>query len=221
MSFLDRTTQVVNATLTKKGRELLAKGDPNFLITKFALSDDEINYEMWNPNHPSGSDYYGSLIELSPILEALPDETVVMRSKLITLPKNATSIPYIIVAPAVMDLYFGSTGIVTPSTLNGGAGYDDSGAGYTCIVHDKSRVTVESVRSAPRQPASITNLPSDLFDDATAVNSMYAIGMEFRLLPVLFTDVDTVDVLVTVVGNESGTSDTMTVTLHKYVPQAQ
>jgi hypothetical protein len=219
MSFLDRTTQVVNATLTKKGRELLAKGDPNFAIVKFALGDDEIDYSLWNSANPLGSDYYGSLIEMTPILEALSDDTIVMRSKLITLQKGATSTPIIIVSPAVMDLYYGAAGIVTPATLNGGAGYDDVGAGYTCIVSDKSRVTVDAVRTAPRQPSNLTNLPSDLFDDATAANSMYAMGLEFRLNAVKFTDVSTATVLVTLVGNESGVSDAMTLTVHKYVAQ--
>jgi hypothetical protein len=74
--------------LTKKGRELLAKGDGTFNITQFALGDDEIDYTIYNPSHPSGSAYYGEAIENMPLLEAFPDETQIMKYKLATLPKR-------------------------------------------------------------------------------------------------------------------------------------
>ena len=46
MGFLDNTSTTVDAILTKKGRELLAKGDGQFKITRFRLSDDEIDYSL-------------------------------------------------------------------------------------------------------------------------------------------------------------------------------
>ena len=39
-------TIVIDATLTERGREKMAKGE--FLVSKFALGDDEINYELFN-----------------------------------------------------------------------------------------------------------------------------------------------------------------------------
>ena len=62
MGYLDNSTVTVDAILTKKGRELLAKNN-TLGITKFALSDDEIDYTLWNPKHPLGSNYYGIVIE--------------------------------------------------------------------------------------------------------------------------------------------------------------
>ena len=59
MGFLNNTTVTVDAILTTKGRELLARGDGSFSITQFALADDEIDYTLYNPNHPSGSAFYG------------------------------------------------------------------------------------------------------------------------------------------------------------------
>jgi hypothetical protein len=88
-------TITVDAVLTKKGRELLAKGQGNFNITQFALSDDEIDYDLWNPQHGLGSDYFGVVIENMPITEAVPDETQSMKYKLITLPAGTRAIPYI------------------------------------------------------------------------------------------------------------------------------
>ena len=43
---MDNTTVTIDAILTKKGRELLAKGRSQFNITKFALADDEVDYDI-------------------------------------------------------------------------------------------------------------------------------------------------------------------------------
>ena len=63
MGYLNNQVVTIDAILTRKGRELLAKGDGSFNITQFALADDEIDYTLYNPNHPSGSNYYGEAIE--------------------------------------------------------------------------------------------------------------------------------------------------------------
>lgn len=106
MGYLNNTTVTVDAILTKKGRELLAKGGSAFNITQFALSDDEIDYDLWNQSHPLGDAKMGIVIENLPITEAVPDETQSMKYKLITLPEGTKSIPYI------------STGATTSITLN-------------------------------------------------------------------------------------------------------
>jgi len=95
MGYLDNSAIRVDAILTKKGRELLAQGRGNFNITQFALSDDEVDYSLWNPSNPLGSDYFGSIIENMPVTEAIPDETQSMKYKLITLEKSTVAIPYI------------------------------------------------------------------------------------------------------------------------------
>ncbi len=74
MGYLNNQIITVDAILTKKGRELLAKNDGSFRITQFALSDDEIDYTLYNPTNPSGSAYYGQAIEGMPLLEAFSDE---------------------------------------------------------------------------------------------------------------------------------------------------
>ena len=88
MGFLDNTTTTVDAILTKKGRELLARGQNEFNITKYALADDEVDYNLWDTSHPNGTNFYGAVIENMPLLEATPDENQIMRYKLVTLPKN-------------------------------------------------------------------------------------------------------------------------------------
>ena len=92
MGFLNGNTITVDAILTKHGRLKLAEGQ-SLGITKFALSDDEIDYTLYNPSHPSGSAYYGEAIENMPVLEAFPDETQIMKYKLTTLPRGTAKLP--------------------------------------------------------------------------------------------------------------------------------
>lgn len=95
MGYLNNNVVTVDAILTKKGRELLARGASSFNITQFALADDEIDYDLWNQSHPLGDDKMGIVIENLPITEAVPDETQSMKYKLITLSEGTKSIPYI------------------------------------------------------------------------------------------------------------------------------
>lgn len=84
MAFLDNSGDIIlDAVLTDTGRFRMARGD--FKITKFALGDDEIDYSLFNRNHPSGSAYYDLEILKTPILEAFTNNTSLMKSKLINI----------------------------------------------------------------------------------------------------------------------------------------
>jgi len=87
MGFLDNSGDIIlDAVLTDLGRKRLAEG--NFSITQFALGDDEINYTLYNKNHPSGSAYYDLEIIQTPVLESFTNNTSTMKSRLITLNNN-------------------------------------------------------------------------------------------------------------------------------------
>tara|TARA_Y100000034_G_scaffold64788_1_gene78419 strand:+ start:188 stop:1183 length:996 start_codon:yes stop_codon:yes gene_type:complete len=69
MAFLDNSGDIIlDAVLTETGRRRMAQG--KFKVTKFALSDDEVNYSLYDKNHTSGSAYYDLEILQTPILEA-------------------------------------------------------------------------------------------------------------------------------------------------------
>lgn len=141
MGFLDNTSITVDAVLTKKGRELLARGQNEFQITKFALADDEIDYNLWDVTHPNGSSYYGAVIENMPLLESFVDENQVMRYKLITLNKNTTKMPKInLGVTSPIPLNSGGISIVTPSTDN--STLDDQ-VGYRFTLHNSDAATLE------------------------------------------------------------------------------
>ena len=119
MGYLDNSSVTVDAILTLKGRELLSSGNSAFNITQFALGDDEIDYGLWNPNHPLGTNYYGVIIENMPVTEAIPDETQALRSKLITLPKQTTNVPVVTVGNTSITLLApGDGSAITPNTSN-------------------------------------------------------------------------------------------------------
>ena len=84
MGYLDNSSITVDAILTKRGRELLARNDGSFRITQFALGDDEVDYTLFNESHPNGTQYASEAIENMPLIEAIPDGSNSMHSKLIT-----------------------------------------------------------------------------------------------------------------------------------------
>ena len=118
MAYLSNTAVTVDAILTKKGRELLARGDGSFRITQFALSDDEIDYTLYNPLQPSGSAFYGEAIENMPLLEAFPDETQIMKYKLVTLPRGTARMPVLDIGYSQITIKQGAGLAITPQTLN-------------------------------------------------------------------------------------------------------
>lgn len=138
---------IVDALLTRKGRELLAKGNNSFNITQFALSDQEIDYSLWNPDHPLGSQYYGIVMENMPITEAVPDETQNMKSFLVTLPRRTVRIPIVSVPQTSYTLTAGQSVTINPQTIN----YTDGNStlGYTFILADSDVCTSYISETAP------------------------------------------------------------------------
>ena len=91
MGFLDNSGDIIlDAVLTDVGRKRMAEGE--FKIVKFALGDDEIDYSLYNANHPSGSAYYDLEILQSPVMEAAT--------------KQASSIKYGLLSITRTDLVF-------------------------------------------------------------------------------------------------------------------
>ncbi len=164
MSYLSSTSVVVDAILTKKGRELLAKNDGSFRITQFSLADDEIDYTLYNPNHPSGSAYYGEAIEAMPIIQAYPNDQEIMKYKLITLPRGTAKIPVLDLGYTSITLKQGASLSITPQTLNYlGATSTFEQSGYTATIGD--------VRTMSNFNGVGINTP-----EATSLNSTTTIG---------------------------------------------
>lgn len=203
MGYLNNTEITVDAILTKKGRQKLASGQA-LNITKFALGDDEIDYTLYEPAHPKGSAFYDSAIRAIPITEASPDESQVLRYKLVTLPKGTTQIP--IVRLGVPSIAVNQTeGGVALSPTTSPAGNTNSG--YTMILADQRAGTLSVTKGAP----SNSTTPVFLGDEVSATAQVVS-GLEFRFTPnpSLTSDVITT---ITVYGNETGGTQTIPVSV--------
>jgi hypothetical protein len=210
MGYLDNSSVTVDAILTLKGRELLAKGGNAFKITQFALGDDEVDYSLWNPNHPLGTNYYGVIIENMPVTEAIPDETQALRSKLITLPKQTTNIPVVTVGnTAITLLASGDSSAITPNTSNLQGG--NSNLGYTAILSDSTVADIQITRAL--QNSVLPSTPRFIGDNEDA-QSVAVAGFEFRVIakPQYVSDKTAT---ITVIGNETGGSVTINLTVRK------
>ena len=137
MGYLNNQVVTVDAILTTKGRELLAKNDGSFRITQFALADDEIDYTLYNPQNQNGSSFYGEAIDGMPLLEAFPDQNQIMKYKLATLPRGTAVLPVLDLGFASITLRQGASLSITPQTLNylGNATAFET-AGYTATIAD-------------------------------------------------------------------------------------
>jgi hypothetical protein len=208
MSYINNEIITVDAVLTKKGRELLAsQGGLN--ITAFALADDEIDYRLYQPNHPQGSAYYDLAVRNTPVFEAFTDETQVLKYKLVTLAAGQTSIPVISLGQSSINVdkdYKGEV-VIVPST---NPVYNTT-LGYTAILSNKNVGTIIGEQLQSNVSATIPSFIGDVSSNTAQV----AIGLRFRFVPnsALTTTVTTT---LTVVGNESGGSVTIPVTVNVY-----
>lgn len=209
MGYLDNSSITVDAILTKKGRELLARGRNEFNITQFALADDEVDYDLWNPEHPLGTAYYGTVIENLPLTEAVPDDTQVMKYKLVTLPKSTVRIPVVNIGNTATTLVQGQTFVITPSTINFPA--SNQTFGYTAILSDSDAAILTVNQAAPQ--ASLASIPS-FIGDTEAATTVSVVGLSFTITAKAQPLADKI-ATVTIIGNETGGRATLTVTIKK------
>ena len=85
MAFQNNSGDIIlDVVLTDEGRRRLALGDGSFGITQFALGDDEINYSLFDTGSTTALQDLSIL--QTPILEAVTNNTSMMKSKLLSLP---------------------------------------------------------------------------------------------------------------------------------------
>ena len=94
MGFLNHATNniVIDAVLTEKGREYLARNDNTFSISQFRLGDDEVDYSILEK--------YGLIIgkekieKNTPVFEAVTDENIALKYPVRTFIANNTNSIY-------------------------------------------------------------------------------------------------------------------------------
>ena len=208
MAYLNNSEITIDAILTRKGRELLAKGQNEFNITHFALADDEVDYSLWNPDHPLGSAYYGVVIENMPVVEAVPDETQVMRYKLVTLPKKTVRIPIVSVPNSSITLSPGQQDLIKPQTINYTEG--NSTYGYTAVLADSDVAVLEVVEASP----STTSYGPPPLSDLEGGQAITLSGKVFRI-KAKGAIAGPKSTTLTIIGNETGGSTVINITVNQ------
>jgi hypothetical protein len=219
MAYLNNEYVTVDAVLTTKGRELLARNDGSFRITQFSLSDDEIDYTLYNPNHPSGSAYYGEAIEAMPLLQAFVDNTQDMKYQLVTLPRGTAKLPVLnIGGRASISLQQGATIVINPTTLNYlGTIESVEPLGYLATVSNQNLIgsftgtgvnttALPSLTPTPTTsgvPLSISQIGTSFTLTATSLNDIFPSGTTI------------VTTTITFVGRNSGARISIPFTVNK------
>ena len=218
MGYLNNSVITVDAILTKKGREALARNDGSFRITQFALADDEIDYTQYNPNHPSGSSYYGEAIDNMPLLEAFPDESQIMKYKLVTLPRGTAKLPVLDLGYTAITLKQGAQLAITPQTLN----YLDNAqafetSGYSATIADVrvlstfNGVGINTDAANEANQAATTTVGTSV--SKTVIGTQ--INLRATTINTLFGSNSSIKTTLTVVGLDSGARITIPITINK------
>jgi hypothetical protein len=218
MGYLNNNIITVDAILTKKGRETLAKNDGSFRITQFALADDEIDYTLYNVNHPSGSAYYGQAIDGMPLLEAFPDQQQIMKYKLVTLPRGTAKMPILDLGFSAITLQQGAQLAITPQTLNY-LGNDQifETSGYVATIADVRTmatfegVGISSAAATAQNSTSTTTVGTNV--SSTVIGTQ--INLRATTINTLFGSNSTLLTTLTVIGLDSGARSTIPVTITK------
>ena len=208
MGFLNNDSVTVDAILTKHGRRKLANGI-GLGIAKAAFSDDGIDYTLWNSAHPSGSANYGDAISNLPQLEAVPDDGVMMRYRLLTLPRNTVYMPYI---QTIADQPLSNSGAsvtITPVSHNG------TDASYQFLIPDRSAINISGgstidIGGGTQQYLAQVDIP----------NAHIRVGSSITITPKTTNVARSVSITVTGTNTGAVTSFDVNISPNTYVQQS-
>jgi hypothetical protein len=216
MGYLNNNVVTVDAILTTKGRELLAKNDGSFRITQFALADDEIDYTLYNPNHPSGSAFYGEAIDNMPLLEAFPLETQIMKYRLATLPRGTAKLPVLDLGYSAITLVQGASLAITPQTLNYlGNNQTFETSGYSATISDVRLMSTFTGIGINTTAALTANTTTTLGTNVSTTVIGSQINLRATTINTLFGTNTQLSATLTVVGLDSGARLTIPITINK------
>ena len=218
MGYLNNQVVTVDAILTKKGRQALAANDGSFRITQFALADDEIDYTLYNPSHPSGSAFYGQAINGMPLLEAFPEESQIMKFKLATLPRGTAKLPVLNIGYTSITLQQGATIAITPQTLNY-LGNDQvfETSGYSATIADVRLLSTFTATGINTDAAAAANANSTTTIGTNVSSTVTGTQISLRATTIntLFGSNSTLVSTLTIVGLDSGARITVPITITK------
>jgi hypothetical protein len=168
MAFLSNDDNIIDAVLTRKGRELLAKGQ--FNITKYAFSDDGINYNLYDAD--AGSDADADILSL-PILEPSTNDGA-LQSLLVTMPVGSHVMSWIQANPTSASITKDGSGADTFSLFVKSMNTDFTEENYSIIDISNAESFAENIWYKIQAPDGVpgryigfgykgsVNIPSDM-----------------------------------------------------------
>lgn len=189
----------------------MSKGQ--FNVTQFALADTEVDYSLYNTDHPNGSAYYGIVIELMPITEAVPDETQNMKHKLVTLPRKTVRIPQISVSQNSYTLSPGQSITITPQTINYTEG--NTTFGYSFTLADSDVCSIYVAEQAPGQQFGGTGNTVPAPMSQSEIGQAVTVNGKSVVITANMLQLAARSTTLTIVGNETGGRQVVTITVKK------
>ncbi len=184
MAFLDNSGDIIlDAVLTDAGRKRMAEG--RFRIVKFAFSDEEINYGLFNGDATTGNEDLS--IMQTPVLEAFTNNTSLMKTKLISINReNILFMPTLKLNTNLDDSKqhaLGGTYVIiadtateptnSPGALNDGVLH---GVFSSALDVNKHHIALDQGLDTSGDPPRTQPMPGDLIETA------YLLRMDHRLL---------------------------------------
>lgn len=192
MGFLDNSSITVDAILTTRGREILSRGG-NFDVTKFALSDEEIDYTMYDSTHPDGTYSFGLMIDNTSVLEAIPN-----RTNLTSFLVNSSQIGSNIFLSQTdwTNVHWDTILNIVPTTTGT---TEEEAEDYTFTIQNTSVVKFWRFYASTDQPWQVVS---------SNTKSVVGRGIQWEPIPINTLATTTI----TVKGNVSGITKTVTIT---------
>lgn len=212
MAYIGTDGIQIQAVLTRTARKLLAEGKP-LNITQFSLGDSEVDYTLYNVDHPGGTAYYSALITSLPITEAVVDETQNLKYKLVTLPRRTSRIPMISVPQTSFTLSPGQSITITPQTINYTLG--NTTFGYTFTLADSDVCSMYVDQTAPGQQYSGQGQTTMAPMSQSEIGASMVLNGKSVVITANMLQLASKTTTLTIEGNETGGSIVVNITVRK------
>jgi hypothetical protein len=182
------------------------------------LSDDEIDYTLYNPSHPSGSAFYGEAIEAMPILQAYPDDNEIMKYKLVTLPRGTSKLPIVSIANSNIALKQGESTSIVPTTLNYlGSNSQFEPSGYVFTIGDVRTMATFTGIGINTPAATNANTTTTIGTNVSKTVIGTTLNITATTINTLFGTQTKLQTTLTITGRDSGARISVPVTINKSV----
>jgi len=151
-----------------------------------------------------------------PLLEAFPDESQIMKYKLVTLPRGTAKLPVLNLGYDAITLKQGAALAITPQTLN----YLDNEqtfetSGYSATIADARVMNTFTGMGINSEAATAQNATSTLGTNVSKTVIGSQINLKSTTVNTLFGSQTSIRTTLTVVGLDSGARITIPITINK------